>query len=72
MIELLNTRKIADLLGVSRRTVTNMVNEGELPECDYRITKRGIKLWHLHNIIKALDENKDKPKQSIKQKPAKQ
>lgn len=69
---LLNRTKLADLLGVSRRTIYNMVASGELPECDYKITHRGINLWYQHNIIKALEHNKNKTKQDFKQKPAKQ
>lgn len=62
---LLTRKRLANFLGITMRTVDNLLSDKQLPDPDYLITTRGIKLWHPETITAYLAANhKYKAKQN--------
>jgi predicted DNA-binding transcriptional regulator AlpA len=54
---LLTRKRLANFLGITMRTVDNLLTDKQLPDPDYLITARGIKLWHQETITEYLAAN---------------
>lgn len=54
-LKLYNRKRLAELLGVTTRTIDNMIRDGELPAPDYHIARRRMKIWKQSSILAALD-----------------